>query len=61
MYFLEIFRLRMYSNNKNCEEARKIKPNLFSALKLYVTSILCNLAGQNSDNIVKNRVEVEKA
>ena len=39
--FLEIFRQRMYSNNKNCGEAQKIKPNLVSALKLYATSIYC--------------------
>ena len=31
----------MYSNNKNCGEAQKIKPSLVSALKLYDTSIYC--------------------
>ena len=57
-----MFRLRMYSNNKNCGEARKIKAKFgLSTHSVCYNYILCNLAGQNSNNIVKNRVEVEKA
>ena len=57
----------MVINSKHCE-AQKIKPNLVSNCILQVYIIMYNyilymynLAGQNSNNIVKNRVDVEKA
>ena len=60
--FLEIFCFPMYIDSKHCGRSTKNNAKSgFSTQSVCYKCILCIFAGQNSNNIVKNRVEIEKA